>query len=108
LLDRSPIEDDALFPSKIRDVKLESRFFPTLVVPISARVSWLIFAIIGAGVSSLPKFVNSRSIRARRTFLTRIELLVDEIPLQRGWPNEHLGERWFLMDHLDVLRPHLV
>jgi hypothetical protein len=37
------------------------------VVPIiSASVSWLIFAIAGSGVPSLPKFANSRSRRARR------------------------------------------
>jgi integrase len=37
------------------------------VVPIiSASVSWLIFAIIGSSLSSLPKFANSRSSRASR------------------------------------------
>ena len=37
------------------------------VVPIiSASVSWLIFAITGTGLLSLPKFANSRSTRARR------------------------------------------
>ena len=37
------------------------------VVPIiSASVSWLIFAITGSGVPSVPKFANSRSMRARR------------------------------------------
>jgi hypothetical protein len=37
------------------------------VVPIiSASVSWLMFARIGSGLSSLPKFANSRSIRASR------------------------------------------
>jgi hypothetical protein len=37
------------------------------VVPIiSASVSWLIFAITGSGVPSLPKFANSSSRRARR------------------------------------------
>ena len=37
------------------------------VVPIiSASVSWLIFAIIGSGLPSLPKFASSRSRRARR------------------------------------------
>ena len=37
------------------------------VVPIiSASVSWLIFAMTGSGVPSLPKFANSRSRRARR------------------------------------------
>jgi hypothetical protein len=35
------------------------------VVPfISASVSWLIFAMIGSGLPYLPKFANSRSIRA--------------------------------------------
>jgi hypothetical protein len=33
---------------------------------ISASVSWLIFAMIGSGLPYLPKFANSRSIRARR------------------------------------------
>jgi hypothetical protein len=33
---------------------------------ISASVSWLIFAIIGSGAPSLPKFANSRSKRASR------------------------------------------
>jgi hypothetical protein len=36
------------------------------VVPISASVSWLIFAITGSGFAYLPKLANSRSIRARR------------------------------------------
>jgi hypothetical protein len=37
------------------------------VVPImSASVSWLIFAIIGSGLPSLPKFANNRSSRASR------------------------------------------
>jgi hypothetical protein len=37
------------------------------VLPIiSASVSWLIFAITGSGVHSVPKFANSRSMRARR------------------------------------------
>jgi hypothetical protein len=35
------------------------------VVPIiSASVSWLIFAMIGSGSPSLPKFASSRSSRA--------------------------------------------
>src|ERR1700728_2897240 len=41
------------------------------VVPIiSASVSWLIFAITGSGVPSLPKFANSKSRRASRFFQT--------------------------------------
>jgi hypothetical protein len=37
------------------------------VVPIiSAKVSWLIFAMIGSGRPSLPKFARSRSMRASR------------------------------------------
>jgi hypothetical protein len=32
---------------------------------ISASASWLIFAIIGSGLSSLPKFANSRMIYSR-------------------------------------------
>jgi hypothetical protein len=37
------------------------------VVPIiSASVSWLIFAMIGSGRPSLPKFARSRRIRASR------------------------------------------
>ena len=36
------------------------------VVPIiSASVSWLIFAMIGSGLPSLPKFANRRSARSR-------------------------------------------
>jgi hypothetical protein len=31
-----------------------------------ASVSWLIFAIIGSGLASLPKFAKSSSSRARR------------------------------------------
>jgi hypothetical protein len=38
-----------------------------LVVPIiSARVSWLTFAITGSGLPSLPKFAINRSSLARR------------------------------------------
>jgi len=80
-----------------------------LVVPIiSASVSWLILAMIGSGLLSLPKFANSRSILARR-FLTRIEQLIDQIRFNadvsaENMGNEHLGERWFLMDHADNSR----
>ena len=77
------------------------------VVPIiSASVSWLILAIIGSGLPSLPKFANSRSSRARRFSL---ELLIDEVCFDADGPiqkmgNEHLGERWFLMDDIDNSR----
>src|SRR5580700_6946775 len=49
-----------------------------------------------------------------QTFLTRIEQLIDEVCLDADGPrqkmgNEHLGERWFLMDHAENSRffqPH--
>ena len=64
--------------------------------------SWLIFAIIGSGLSSLPKF------------LTRSEQLIDEVCFDADCPakkmgKEHLGERWFLMDHAEnsgFFQPH--
>ena len=37
------------------------------VVPIiSASIAWLIFAVMGSGVPSLPKFASSRRARASR------------------------------------------
>ncbi len=37
------------------------------VVPIiSASVPWLIFAVTGSGLPSLPKFASSRRVRAKR------------------------------------------
>src|ERR1700704_369324 len=44
-----------------------------------------------------------------QTFLTRIEQLIDEVCLDADGPsqkmgNEHLGERWLLLDHADNSR----
>src|SRR6476660_1566540 len=79
------------------------------VVPIiSASVSWLIFAKIGSGFSSLPKFANSRE-HPGQTFLARIEQLIDEVCLDADGPsqkmgNEHPGERRLLLDQADNRR----
>ena len=84
------------------------------VVPIiSASVSWLILAMIGSGLPSLPKFASSRS-SPRQALLARIEQLVDQILLdpdraRQEMGNEHLGERRLVMDHADdgrLLEPH--
>src|SRR5437667_1677602 len=48
--------------------------------------------------------VRQQQKHSGKTFLTRIEQLIDEIRLNADGPtqkmgNEHFGERWFLMDH---------
>ena len=76
------------------------------VVPIiSARVSWLIFGIIGSRRAFLAE-VRQQQKHSGKAFLARIEQLVDEVRFdadaaaeQMG--NEHLGECGFLMDHAD-------
>ena len=70
------------------------------VVPtISASISWLIFAITGSGLPSLPKFASSRSTLG--TFLARIEQLIDQVLFDADRPrqkvrHEHLGKSLFL------------
>src|ERR1700731_975293 len=58
--------------------------------------------------------VRQQQEQPGQTFLTRIEQLIDEVCLDAYGPsqkmgNEHLGERWFLMDHAENSRffqPH--
>jgi hypothetical protein len=74
---------------------------------ISASVSWLIFAIIGSGLSSVP--VGHEQEQPGKAFLTRIEQLIHEVCFDANGPanemgNEHLGERRFLLDHADNSR----
>src|ERR1700739_1956162 len=50
--------------------------------------------------------VRQQQEHSGQTFLARIEQLIDEIRFNADGPaqkmgNEHLGERWLLMDHLD-------
>ena len=50
--------------------------------------------------------VRQQQEHSGKTFLTRIEQLIDQIRLDtdgssQKMGNEHLGERWFLMDHAD-------
>jgi hypothetical protein len=61
----------------------------------------------GTVVSVVPSYAATARAAPRpgQTFLTRIEQLIDEVCLDADGPiqkigNEHLGERWFLMDHL--------
>ena len=73
------------------------------VVPIiSASVSWLIFAMIGSGLPSLPKFARRRRSRARR-FLARIEQLIDQVLFNSTVPSqemrhEQFGKRRLIVD----------
>src|ERR1700730_9394880 len=58
--------------------------------------------------------VRQQQEQPGKTFLTRIEQLIDEVCLDADGPiqkmgNEHLGERWLLMDHAENSRffqPH--
>ena len=54
----------------------------------------------------LPYQSRQQHEQAGKTFLTRIEQLIDEVRFDANGPaknmrNEHLGERWFLMDHAE-------
>ena len=84
------------------------------VVPIiSARVSWLILAMTGSGLPSLPKFASSSSSRASR-FSLELNKLVDEVffdadGARQQVRDEHLGKCRLVMDHADdgrFLQPH--
>jgi len=84
------------------------------VVPIiSASVSWLIFAMIGSGLASLPKFANSSSSRARR-FLAGIEELIHQVLFNSDSPGQkmrdkNLGKPGLVTEHADdarFLQPH--
>ena len=60
------------------------------VVPIiSASVSWLIFAIIGSWSSFLAK-IRQQQEQPGKTFLTRIEQLIDEVCFDADGP----ARRW--------------
>src|ERR1700730_6812546 len=53
--------------------------------------------------------VRQQQEQTGKTFLTRIEQLIDEVGFDADCPvkkmgNEQLGERWFLMDHADNRR----
>jgi hypothetical protein len=50
------------FPKSVHEKLTRDRVVPI----ISASVSWLIFAMIGSGRPSLPKFARSRRVRASR------------------------------------------
>src|SRR4030095_7124601 len=73
------------------------------VVPIiSARVSWLIFGMIGWGLSSLPKLANSSHKRASRFSLDKE--LIDQVfrdPAIAGQQirHEHFGKLRLIMKH---------
>src|ERR1700676_2929274 len=56
-----------------------------LVVPtISASVSWLIFAMIGSGFASLPKFAIRRSSLARRFSLELKGAVAELVGIEGG------------------------
>ncbi len=53
--------------------------------------------------------IRQQQEQTGKTFLARIEQLIDEVCFDADGPahkmgNEHLGERWFLMDHADNSR----
>jgi hypothetical protein len=53
--------------------------------------------------------IRQQQEQTGKTFLARIEQLIDEVCFDADGPtqkmgNKHLGERWFLMDHADNSR----
>ena len=84
------------------------------VVPIiSASVSWLILAIIGSGLPSLPKLASKRRARARRFSLElnswSTKSSSTRMVAAQEMRDEHLGKRWLVVedaDHGPFLKPH--
>jgi hypothetical protein len=74
-------------------------------IAVASSVSWLIFATIGSGRPSLPKFANWA--RAKRFSLTKSAVNPDGA--RQGMRNEHLGKARLVVENTDdgrLLQPH--